>query len=266
MSLQDVILEYTTAYRGTDMTELWYAISQDPRLTIETIYSNDGYAPYWNYRGVSRNPNLTIVHVVHNPNQAWDWDFLSMIPQFGVATMVLYKHLPWNWGAISEYRATWKHLLDYNYIPWDYTRFIYNTNMNTRILMKYILTYPWNCDVLSSTSFITIDLLLIPGVWRLGWNWPKLTRNTCFSITTILKHNKFPWDWEYVIVYRKLTLSLVFENPNLPYRWSWLCRNNSIDNSFRALGYTEKIFMSILECYRTIPNYNHNRHSEFNLA
>ncbi len=56
----------------------WYAISQNPNITMDIIEANPGKP--WNWYGISINPNITMEHIEANPGKPWNWSAISMNP------------------------------------------------------------------------------------------------------------------------------------------------------------------------------------------
>jgi hypothetical protein len=61
-----------------EMFRAWRGISKNPNITMDIIEQNKQYP--WEYKYVSENPNLTFEFIQNNINVSWDWYKISKNP------------------------------------------------------------------------------------------------------------------------------------------------------------------------------------------
>ena len=79
---------------------------------------NPLYRGKWNWWCLSRNKNITIKHVLQNPDKPWDWNNLSHNPNITIEDVLRNPDKDWGWSFIS------------------YNKFKYDTALNTLHLRK----------------------------------------------------------------------------------------------------------------------------------
>jgi hypothetical protein len=72
----------------------------NPNITIDMMlkYSNHRHGRWWllQWGEISKNPNLTIKHIIDNPHIRWDWYAISANPNITVDDIKQHPELPWD--------------------------------------------------------------------------------------------------------------------------------------------------------------------------
>ena len=55
----------------------------------------------WNWRQLSRNPNITMEIVSANPDKPWNWYWLSRNPNTTMEIGGVFSDKPWDWNELS---------------------------------------------------------------------------------------------------------------------------------------------------------------------
>lgn len=76
-----------------------YCLSTHPGVTLELLERFID-KPFWDWRYVSCNPNLTIDFIRRHPDKSWDWCDVEMLILYGPKrtedfTLIKYRHAMW---------------------------------------------------------------------------------------------------------------------------------------------------------------------------
>jgi len=118
----------------------WRSISSNPNITMEFINNNpdkpgaahpygaasekqlcaDGAAAHpfgaasekqrWDWRSISRNPNITMKDIINNPDKPWNWNWISFNPNITIEDIINNPDKPWDWDYISMNKFNYKKL------------------------------------------------------------------------------------------------------------------------------------------------------------
>ena len=56
----------------------------------------------WDWRGISKNPNITMDIIEKYPNKPWDWWWISQNPNITMDIIEKYPNKAWSWWGISR--------------------------------------------------------------------------------------------------------------------------------------------------------------------
>jgi hypothetical protein len=125
----------------------------------------------WNYKLLSRNPNITLNYIARNPTKNWDYNFMSYNPNISAEFIKSNIDQKWNWLAISSVISL-NDIINNPELPWNYTYVSTNPNVN----IKFILS---NLDK--------------------NWNFNHLSNNQSIKIYQILTYSNLPWNYYFII-------------------------------------------------------------------
>ena len=77
----------------------WKRISRNPNITWEIITDNPDKP--WDWSNISQNPNINMEIIRTNPEKPWDWYLISRNPNITMEIILENPNKPWNWRAIS---------------------------------------------------------------------------------------------------------------------------------------------------------------------
>jgi hypothetical protein len=204
-----------------DSERTWFEVSRDPRLKWRMVSADTCCSGFWDWDGLSYNPNIDVSILLATPLCPWNWDTVSLNTCIPMCDIIRCKELPWNWTLITRERATWPMMYKHPQVPWDYAEFSCTKKLSKKVLIENP-HLPWNYAHLSKTRMITIAFVSRPDVSVRPWDWAALTRNEQISVTSMLSHSSLPWDWEFLIAGRYVTLNQMFKYPHVPWEWSWI--------------------------------------------
>ena len=64
--------------------------------TLEQLLNRFPDKP-WNWKGISRNPNVTMDMIERHPDKPWHWDYVSLNPNLTMEMIERHPDKPWDW-------------------------------------------------------------------------------------------------------------------------------------------------------------------------
>lgn len=178
--------------------------------TLEEINENSDKP--WDYKSLSKNPNVTIKFILEHKNEKWDYAWLT------------------NNNNISI-----KDILDNPELPWYYKSRCFSGKIDDVLEWPQ---YPWNFETLS--RFIKFkDIIKHP---ELPWDYKEVRYNYTVNLIDMLQHPEIQWDCsvlgtyklrelrEIVIKINKLISTIVYcdDIKYTIFKYLGLGKNNSI--------------------------------------
>ena len=68
----------------------------------------------WDWRWISKNPNLTMETINANPDKPWDWQWISINQNLTMEFITANSDKPWDWGrmGISSNKFTYEYNIE----------------------------------------------------------------------------------------------------------------------------------------------------------
>ncbi|MFN9114755.1 MAG: hypothetical protein ACK5XN_32230 [Bacteroidota bacterium] len=190
----------------------------------------------WVWCSISRHPQLTLKHIIDNPDIPWCFDNASfVIPINDILSNTQY---PWNWNSVSfNHHLTFQDYLSNPDKPWvfdaicRYVATIHDVLRNPEI--------QWNYSFLSASSRITIQDMLKHR--ELPWDWKHAsTKITDFN--DVICNPDITWDFKYMSYAPCITLDVIKMNIDKAWEWCIVCIKIKI--TFDDLSYLKTIIES----------------------
>ena len=90
------------------------------------------------YRGISRNPNLTMDIIERYPDKPWSWDAISCNPNITIKFIERHLDKAWDWYEISRNpNITMKFIERYPDKPWSWNGMLRNPNVTMKFIEKH---------------------------------------------------------------------------------------------------------------------------------
>jgi len=149
----------------------------------------------WDWSGVSRNPNVTLEHVMQHPNLSWCDIGLSFNKNIPIS--YLLKHC----------------LKSHNYG--------FSLRADLKIAYIHNKTVTWWDYISENSSFTFDDMINNPDI---QWNWASASANPNIVFGIIQQHPELPWDYTEFSRNPNVTFDLVMNNLDKPWHWQNLSR------------------------------------------
>lgn len=186
-----------------------------------------------------RNGGMTLRDVLDDPKkQLHDWFWYSKAPKIDIKFVAEHLHLNWNWPYISE-NCSVDDIEKYPNLPWHSIYITINPNIKVRDILKYRDMSDFFFEKrLSCNRGITISDILEHPDFR--WDWNGISKFANISLKEMLKYSQFPWSWKDACSNPKITFEDILKYPKL----------------FPPLIYREYFLMNPnLSCKHVIRNY-----------
>ncbi len=221
----------------------WPAISSNKFVTMEDIKFYQTIP--WDYKGVSKNPNLTIyyVNLYHRQGRNLDWKAISQHPNIKMEDIRANPHLKWNPKFVAlNPNITTEFITTNKSWNWDYTQLSKNPGLRLRYVFGN-LHLPWCWKSLSSHPRLT------PNIIRknpdLPWSWFHISANPAFRVSMFRKHLFLRVDYDGLSLNPTLNLKYVIDNLDLPWKVNNLCFNRFDSEKTKFYEYhLRRYFMS----------------------
>jgi hypothetical protein len=181
--------------------------------------SKDSKDSKWDWFALSSNPKITIQIIAENTDLPWDWSEVSINKNTTWNTIQLYPNLPWDWNALSlNKNITFDIVKDNIEKPWNWAFLSQNANMTWDIVQAN-LDYPWEFAYYSKNPNLTFKIVrknLEKGFNELNENMDNY-RPSLINERTICKLAHMNWLWENAIPYTLLWETVA----DYPENWSW---------------------------------------------
>lgn len=202
----------------------WSVFCQSPDVTLDLIVGTPELP--WDFKYVSKNPNVTIVDVVDNyPDLPWNYSSLSVNPNITETVVFIeYPGLPWDYRQLSlNQNITYDSVRAYPDVSWYYPFLSRNpsikldnvvNNMDkpwdwTALTLQHWATanliiknhgLPWNWKIASAKQDLVIDYIVNPENTFLYdvLDWTIVSSNKNFDTTIAINNLHYPWVWEYL--------------------------------------------------------------------
>ena len=106
---------------------IWNTISKNPNITMKHILAEPRLRQ--NYRALSENPNITLEFIESNVNEDWDWKKLSKNPNMTFNFVIDNLDKDWDWSALNKKVLK---IIFAKYKKW----LLYKSNINLKDLIK----------------------------------------------------------------------------------------------------------------------------------
>lgn len=264
-----------------------YSISCNPCISMTDIRTYHMHIN-WDWRGVSRNPNLTMDVVESFSRKDWNWDVLS---RHKLLTMGIVERLPdksWNWKDISSHpNITMDNIEGNPQFPWNWEYISLNPNITIEFVSKHPneqwdlenLAKNKNIDIkkflqkfgfsltpmimhnLSTNHSLTIDIV---NKFRLcEWNWKGISSNPNISMKMIEDNLDKPWSAVGLSQNPNLTYDFIIKHPEIQFEWasvSLYCKFTSEQLDKLIEKYPGKFSMSYISEKKYINDDFINKH------
>ena len=171
----------------------WFSLSSNKHFTMEDIKFHKDFP--WDFKGVSRNPNLDWFHVqlFHNNKKELDWNAISQHRNISMEIIKGNSSFPWDVDGMSLNPNVSSSFIARNPgVKWNYMLLSENPAVRLRFIFKN-LDKPWCWVKISSHPRLTIGI--IQKYPNLGWNWYRISANPAFNLDIARHYIDFPWSY-----------------------------------------------------------------------
>lgn len=163
----------------------WAWLSRNKNITMEIISAFPRLR--WDYRGVCRNPNLTVEFVRRNNSRK-----------------------PLDWVNISANPAMTPEVVEANLdLPWDF----YFMSTNPSLTLEYVMAHQdrdWDMEAVASNPAIMPDPRL---------SFRAMSRNPNVTEAFIEAHMDKDWDWGFLSSHQNVSLEFIEAHMDKPWDW-----------------------------------------------
>ena len=108
--------------------DCWCGLSRNPSVTMDHVLAHPDKP--WNWKFLSGNPRVTMDHVLAHPDKPWNWNFLSGNPSVTMDHVLAHPDKPWEWYYLSENPSvTMDHVLAHLDMPWNWSGLVQNESI-----------------------------------------------------------------------------------------------------------------------------------------
>lgn len=201
----------------------WPSLSANKFVTMEDIKFYHSIP--WDYKGVSKNPNLTIYYanLYHRQGKNLDWKAISQHPNITMEDIINHPHLKWNPKFVAlNPNITTEFITRHTHWNWDFTRLSQNPGLKLRFVFKN-RHHPWCWKSLSSHPRLTP--YIVGKNLDLPWSWFHISANPAFSISMFQKYRFLQVNYNGLSLNPTLWMNYLINNLDLPWNFSNLCFN-----------------------------------------
>ena len=160
----------------------------------------------WDFKIISKNPNITMGIVYANPNMPWDYVSLSLNPNIDWNFVITQPEKKWSYSYLSENPAIrWETIEDNRHLFWNTSSISMNPNLTERIIENNI-GEKWNFGALLKNTNIRLDFVkqFTTTKTRVGTGlsenpntqWRDVLNNPCeyWHYPSLSMHPNITWD------------------------------------------------------------------------
>ena len=166
---------------------------------------------------MSKNINISFDFVINNPDELYDWKFLTKNKTFNIKDIVKNLNLPWSFPDLIL-RDDWEvtnilksiNILDYVLLSKrkDLTEKIIGNNYEEKWDWEYLTDAKnYNNNYILSMNFIVRNMNIF------NFSKEKLSLRTDISIDFIFQNKGYTWSWYNVVRRPDFTLKIYKDNP-----------------------------------------------------
>lgn len=257
-------------------------------------------AVHWN--NVFRNPNLTLKYISEHPSFPWRWSVLASNPCMTYEELTKHTTHLRDLIEFAQNRNATLEILEGILEKCDtngkrelfFEKASKNPNVNLEFVLKHENEKWWWCELLhnknipfqkflekrseeertegqgpqeerdenwfsnneyeeewresiymSACASLTISDVLAHS--EFDWDWVYLSKHPNITLSDILSHSELPWEWEFVSENPNLTIEFVKENKEKDWDWSRIARNPGITPKELRKSKLQKLYRNI-EC------------------
>ena len=192
----------------------WRGISRNPNITMKIIKDNPDKP--WNWKFVSDNPNVRICDVMSLPRRSWSFYKLSRNPGIRWCDVKKYPRL-WSYRGLSSNQNVTLPIIESNmHLPWDWFEMRLNPNITVEFALKYPeKTRTWDLDL--SLIATWEEILANPNI---HWHPCLVSRNPNITLDIIRANPKGLWSDDI-----KFGNPHYFQHPAFWWCHDAICRN-----------------------------------------
>lgn len=201
----------------------WFSISSNKHFTMHDIHFYRTIP--WDFKGVSRNPNLDWYHIqlFHKNKKDLDWEAISKHPNITMQIIKGNSMFPWNVDGMSlNPNITSKFIALNPGVKWNYMLLSENPAVKLRFIFKN-LDKPWCWVKISSHPRLTIGI--IQKYPQLKWNWYRISANSAFNLDIARHYIDFPWSFAGFSANPNIRLNTIIENLDKGWDFNEVCGN-----------------------------------------
>lgn len=263
---EEIIDEINESYYEYDDVEFEYAkrklhkILNDP-IEREKFYKSNELIklltlfPYcdWNWRDLSKNPNIDMDYIVKNTKLNWNYVVISFNPNLNIKFVKEFD-VYLDWFTVSKNSAIkLQDIISNPKLPWNYKGLSCNPNMRIGYVLKH-KKKNWDWYELTKNSGITIaDIENNPD---LNWKNYSLCDNPNMNINYVKKYYRSPERedeeklcWCDLSRNKGILIEDILNNMNLPWVFEEVFYNPNFN--LEHLDYMLKNHRNILEQYNS---------------
>ena len=198
----------------------------------------------WDWRYISRNPNITMEFIEKYPNKPWNWRGISANPNITMDIIEKYPDKPWKWHfGISRNPNLTIRFIERHNKPWDWEYICRNPNITIEDIEKYP-DKPWDWEDISINPNITMEF--IEKYPDKSWNWSWISYNPNITMEIIEKHPDKPWNWKWISTNPNITVEFIEKHMDKIYfialsenKFTYQNKLNKINKGIFALENTK---------------------------
>lgn len=260
-----------------DLPWNWDNICCNPNITMDIVLANLNMP--WT-KSLCANANITLRHVRAHPDLLLHLDMLSFNPNINMRFVneqseKSNSNSSWRWSALSANPAiTMVDVEDYINRPWDINAMSRNPNLTFKFVKRHF-NAAWRWDQVARNihatpaqvnSFPAVD---DPEKRRIPWVDHNPENRRISWVDHSDKPKKRCISWVDYSNNPNLALTDVFEQPDLPWRYSGLLRNPLTADYWRVFVQCARRHLSALKIQRlwrmvsTDPNHDIGRRIQY---
>ena len=192
----------------------------------------------WDWREISRNPNVTWEIVQAYAEECpWDWFYLTHNPNITWAiVLATHSEYPWDYSALLNHPeldfefvkanptcvSEWFYISKHKNITWE----IVQTNRVWNHPDKTKRKVPWSFRGLSQNPNVTMEILRANP--KCNWSYSALLANPNLTWEYIKDHLDKPWDFKILSRHKIVTWEIIQQHPEIPWDWANISANPNI--------------------------------------
>jgi hypothetical protein len=208
-------------------------ISSSINITWETILENPNIP--WNWREVSRNPNITIYIIMESiqnggPIRELFMNEISLNPSISILDIQKFIDLDWDYYNLSSNQnIKWEYIEDtMDSCDWNWKELSAHTEITIEIIKKHI-NKDWNWRVLIAHPNIYLKDILKTSGDNFFWPMEYITENPNIKWNEIKDYmDDLHLSWYHISKNKNITWDIIQNNPYLNWSWDGISQNPNI--------------------------------------
>jgi hypothetical protein len=188
----------------------WRGISRNPNMTWEIVADNLNCDWAWNW--LSSNPNIRWEHMAGAMDLPWDWTWASFNPSIPFGCIYanqtyLGRNINWWWvGVSARDDVTWDDITKILDKPLEWSQISAKPSVGLDTILSRP-DLPWNWSGVSRNPGVSLRVILanrdLTPVWRgsgtvPAWDWRGVSSNPGLTWVDVAEHMDLPWDFDYM--------------------------------------------------------------------